>query len=554
MPLTNTQLDAIILELPGYDPRKQSSGCTFDHDAARHAIQFFEELLHFVEGKKAGQPFLLERWQKAIVANLFGWKREDGTRRYREVLIYIGKKQGKSAFAAGLLLLLLVADGEQGAQVFSAASTKEQAALIFKPMVGMIRQEPELRSRLRIYGERGGGITRSIVYEATHSSYQCLASDADRADGVNVHAAVIDEVHAHKNHDLSERLRRSTAARQQPVIVYTTTADTNRESLCNTLLKHGRMVCQNRGISEDGGWDPAFLPAIYEADRADDWELESTWRKANPNLGVTVDREFYVSEIAKARDNPSLLNGFLRFHLNIVTDAEVAMIPMDKWDACATPARGNREHALDALAGRECYGGLDLAVKRDMTALTLLFPEDDGGYRVHHWFWIPEASAKLIERRQDVPFSVWARDAWVTITPGNVADYGAVRRGVEELARRFIIRELAYDPYSATEMSNELLEEGVALVESPQTMLKMSEPTGKFVDLIISGKWRHDGSPVARWQAGNVMAYTDRSGRTRPDKARSANKIDGIVAGIMALDRAMAGSACMAWDGSVDFL
>lgn len=534
--ITDAELDAIILTLPNYDPHRQAGACWFDHAAAREAISFFSEMLKFVEGPCAGKPFLLEPWQKAIVANLFGWKRPDGMRRYREVFVYVGKKNGKSTLLAGLVLYLLIADGELGAQVYSAAASKDQAALVFGECVGMIRAEPELRSRLRIYGEHGGGITRSIVYPAMHSSYKCLSSDFDSADGVNPSAAAVDEIHRHKKGDLIEVLRKGMKARAQPVMVYTTTADFNRPSPCNDLVAKARKVCANHGDESQVGYFPDFLPAVYEADRADDWALEATWRKANPNLGVTLPLEEFAKDVREAKENPSLLNSFLRLHLNIVTDADVAMIPMGRWDAC-------EDAGTPAPERGECYGGLDLAVKRDMTALTLLFPEPDGAFRVRTWFWMPRESAKKIERIADVPFSAWERDGWVTLTDGNVVDFKAIRRDIEALSREYSIREVAYDPHSATEMSYELAAEGINLVEFPQTMLKMSEPTGKFRDLVTAGKWRHDGNPVLRWQAGNVMAYTDRSGRTRPDKEKSANKIDGIVSGIMALDRAMAAAS-----------
>lgn len=522
--------------LPGYDPLAQAGDCYFDADAAEAACAFFGECIRHVKGKEAGQPFVLEPWQRAVVGNLFGWKRPDGSRRYRECFLYVAKKNGKTAFAAGLLLYVLACDGEQGAEVYSAAATRDQAALVFQHAAGMVRQEPELSRRLRIYGDKGGSQMRSIVVEDDPSStYKCLASDANTADGSNPHFVIIDELHRHKTPELAEVLQKSTAARRQPLVIYTTTADYNRPSLCNTKLAYARTVRDNKGDPKAPGYAPSFLPVIYECHKDDDWKSPVVWFKANPNLGVTVTEDFLASECQKAQEMPTELNNFLRLHLNIVTDADEAWIPADRWDACG--------EAFDpaALEGRRAFGAFDLSSKVDLTAWVLLFPPtpEDEKYRLLCRFYVPAEAMHERERRDKVPYGTWARLGLLQTTPGDVIDYDFIEADVLADSKKYDVQEIAYDEWNATQTALHLQEKGLKMVSFGQGYKSMSEPAKEWEKLVIQGLLAHGGHQVLRWMMGNTMIERDPAGNIKPSKKRSPEKIDGVVAGVMALGRAM---------------
>jgi phage terminase large subunit-like protein len=521
--------------IPGYDPVAGADAYEFDDVCAEEKIAFFAECLRHAKSTAtvpAGSPFVLEPWQQAVTGCLFGWKHRDTRlRRYRECFLYVPKKTGKTAWAAGMLICMQVTDREFGAELFSAASSKEQASLVFGHVVGMIRQEPTLSDRLRVYGERGGSITRSVVYDDEMSCYQTLAADAGTVDGVNVHFAVIDEVHRHKTPELAEVLQKSTAARPQPLVLYTTTADYKRPSLCNDLLKYAKSVRDNGGDPEKPGWDLAFLPVIYEATKEDDYTSRDVWYRANPNLGVTVSEEFFAREVRKAADSPTTLNNFLRLHLNIVTDADVAFFDMAQWDACA----GDVD--VEELAGKECYAGLDLATTKDVAALVLLFPEH--GNAVYPVFWVPRETARKREKQDRVPYVTWAREGFIELTEGNVVNYDAIHERIKQLGKIYNIREIAIDRWNSTQLQTQLVGDGFEVVKFGQGYASMTAPTKELEKLVIAGNLRHGGNPVLRWMAGNTMVLTDPAGNIKPAKDKSAEKIDGIVSLVMALARAM---------------
>lgn len=515
--------------IPHYDPVATAApGEWFDESAADAVCEFFKTCLKHVKGPLAGKPFILSDWQTAVTACLFGWKRADGTRRYRESLVYVAKKNGKTAWAAGVVLYLLTCDGEKGAEVYSAAASRDQAALIFSHAAGMVQQEPELSSRLRVYGGKGGTQHRSIVYAEAMSSYKCLAADSNTADGVNVHGAVVDELHRHKTPELAEILQKSTAARTQPLVVYTTTADYNRESLCNTKLKYARDVCM--GTVHDS----SFLPVVFECDKDDDWKSPAVWRKANPNLDVTIPTDFLARECQKAVDTPSELNNFLRLHLNIVTDADEAFFDMAQWDEC--------DSLTDNLDGRPCYAGLDLSTTKDITAFVMVFPDDDGdttSYDVLCRFWVPADTVDERERKDGVPYRGWVLSGHLQTTPGNVVDYDRIRAEIVELSKQHEMKEVAIDRWNSTQLQTQLLGDGLTVVQFGQGFASMTAPTKELEKLVVSGRLRHAGHPVLRWMAGNCMVENDAAGNLKPSKKKSSEKIDGIVALTMALGRAI---------------
>lgn len=537
--LSSSEIDALLLLIPGYNPQAQAGNCVFDYAAANRVLTFFATVLKHSKGAKAGKPFELEPWQKSTVANLFGWKRPDGTRRYRECLIYIAKKNGKSAFVAGLILYMLGFDGEAGCEVFSAASSRDQAALIFGYAAGMVRAHPKLKKCMSVFGDQGGSQMRSITFASTMSAYRCLSADANTADGVNPHFVAVDEIHRHKSPQLAEVLQKSTAARLQPMVIYTTTADYNRPSLCNTKLAYARTVRDNKGDTASLGYDPGFLPVIFECPKEcvsdGSWKTPAVWRLANPNMGVTLSEEFLARECQKAQEMPSELNNFLRLHLNIVTDSDVAWLPADLWDA-------NKGVIVpEELAGRVCYGALDLSSKIDLTAWVKVFPPlgEADPWIIAPTFWVPADTAIERERKDRVPYGVWIQQGFLERTPGSAIDYEFIKQRVRDDAKLFRIQEVAFDPWNAMQIAIQLGEEGIKCVEFGQGYKSMSEPSKEFEKLLRQKRIAHGGHPVLRWMAGNVMLEIDPAGNIKPSKAKSPNKIDGIVGAVMGLGRAI---------------
>jgi phage terminase large subunit-like protein len=513
--------------IPGYDPWKSAGErYVFRVSLARRAVSFFHDVLAFVEGERAGEPFDLEPWQAAVVGNLFAWvNAKSGLRRYREALVFVARKNGKTSIAAGIALYLLLCDGEVGAQVYSAAAEQTQAALIFRHASAMVAQHASLMARCRVYRA-----FKSIEVPDTNSVFRALTADAATKHGLSASGAVIDELHAHPTRDLVDVLQTSTGARRQPLIVHITTSDFERESICNE--KHAYATRVRDGVIED----PSFLPVIYEAQAADDWASPETWRRANPNLGVSIKEEYLERECARAKESPAYLNTFLRLHLNIRTNADVAWLDAATWEACRGPKAFPEMEA--ALEGKECFAGLDLASTDDLNALVLYFPTCDDA--VLSYFWCPRDGAVQREKRHRVPYLSWARQGFLTLTEGNTADKDAIEARVVELSRRYRIRELAYDRFGADLIKNHLIEKKVEVVPFGQGFLSMSAPS-KWLDVLVrSGKLRHGGHPVLRWNASNVMLKKDEADNWKPDKRRSREKIDGIVALTMAVGRAIA--------------
>lgn len=527
--------------IPAFDPwALQPQGGYFDVQAARAALKWIPTYCRHVKGPLAGEPFHLAPFQAALVASIWGYRNADGTRRFRRVLLYCGKKNSKTSLTAALILLVMATDGEQGAELYSVASTQKQAGLVFDHAAGMVRQEPRLRRRLRVYGDRGGAVGKSIVDYRTMSAYRCLASDADSADGVNPHLNVIDEVHRHRTGELMDVLVRSTVARRQPLTIYTTTADFNRPSACNELRQYALSVRANPGDRARPGYDPTFLPALWEASAEDDPGARETWLKANPGLGVVKSEAALADAWREAREVPSKMSAFLRLDLNLVTDAAEAWLDMEAWDRCAGPVPlgpGGLAAWIEALGltGEACTGGLDLSRTTDLTAFVLWFPAKRA---VLPLGFIPRDTAKKAEERDRVPYQAWARQGFLEVTDGNVVDYEHVRQRVLEACRRFRVRSLAYDPWNATQLALELKEEGVPVVEYRQGFASLSEPTKALERRVLSGDLVHGGHPVLRWCASNVTVRQDPAGNLKPDKSRSTGRIDLVVALIMALGAA----------------
>ena len=513
---------SLTRQIPGYDPWATAGDCVFDADAASIVLDFFPECLRHVKGELAGTPFVLEPWQSAVVANLFGWKRPDGTRRYRRGMLYVPRKNGKTTLAAGILLYVLFCDGEPGAEIYSAAADRDQARLVFDQAAGMVRQDNDLYDRCTVYSAHGG--SKAIVLSDMSGSYRTISAEAGTKHGFNTHMAIVDELHAQPNRELVDVIETSTGSRRQPLVLFTTTADYAHPSICNEMHDY---ACKVRdGVIEDA----SFLPAIWGAGIEDDWLSPETWAKANPNLGVSLSREFLAQECQRAQESPAYENTFKRLHLNIVTEQAKRWIPLEVWDSCAGAVEA------DALRGKPCYAGLDLSTTQDMSACVLYFPASRA---LLPFFWLPDDSAHAREKRDKVPYLTWARQGLIELTPGNVIDYGYVETRLAQLKAQYDIKELAYDPWNATQTALNLQANGFKCVEFRQGFQSMNEPSKEFLRLLTSGVLRHGGHPVLRWMASNVAVKSDPAGNIKPDKEHSFEKIDGIVAAIMALGRSM---------------
>ncbi len=504
------------------DEHAVATGCRFDLAEAERVRLFFRTLLRHSKGQWAGQPFELLEWQWLdIVAPLFGWLRADGTRRYRRGYIEVPKKNGKSALFSGLSLYLLTGDREPGAEIYSAAVDRDQASIVFNEAANMVEASPQLTSHMDVIRS-----TKRIVFPRTRSFYKALSADVPAKEGLNAHAVLIDELHAQRTRDLWDTLRYAGASRRQPLHLSITTAGYDRHSICREQHDYAAKVLD--GTVED----PAFFAYIRCAEPDDDWSHPEVWRKANPSFGVTMSEDQFAEDFREARESPPKENSFRRYRLNQWTEQDVRWLSMEKWDACGGP--------VGDIEGRDCFAGLDLSSTTDVTALVLVFPLDDQ-YAVLPFFWVPEEGARQRERKDRVPYQQWIREGYIEMTPGEVVDYDVIRKRIVELSERFYIREIALDRWNATHLATQLDQNGFTMLAFGQGYASMNAPTKKLEELVLAGRLLHAGNPVLRWMAGNVSLETDAADNWKPSKKKSIERIDGIVALIMALDRAVNG-------------
>ena len=485
--------------------------------AAARAIRLINQLTH-TKGPFAGQPFKLRPWQKRILTQLFK-TRKDGLRQYRTCLLMLPRKNGKTELAAALAIYFLLFDGEIGAEVYSAAADRDQAALVFHVAAQMIRNEPELLAVCEIIESQ-----KRIVYRAKGSFYRAISAEAYSKHGFNASVVIYDELHAAQNRELWDVLSTSQGARAQPLMMAITTAGYDRHSILWELYAHAKKVAETPTL------DPTFLPIIYEAPVDADWTDERVWKAANPALGDFRSLEDMRTAAQRAQEIPAQENTFRRLYLNQWTEQATRWMTMTAWDAC----RGTATRA--ELRGRPCYLGMDLSTTTDLTALVGVFPDDDG-FDVLAQFFVPHDNIRRRAQRDRVPYDQWSRDGYLVATPGNVVDYDAVRRTIQDWAAEFTIREIDYDPYNATDLVRRLKDEdGFPLVEIRQGMGSLTAPTKSLTTAILSKRLRHDGHPVLRWNISNAAAETDAAGNLRLSKKLSTEKIDGAQALVMAVD------------------
>lgn len=510
----------------------EERGLFFDVEAARHAIDFFGYLRHS-KGEWAGSIVELEPWQKFRIGSVFGWMREDPdtgdvARRFRIAYNEVARKNGKSTEAAGIGLYMLDADGEPGAEVYSAATKREQARIVWDEAARMVRRSPALRKRIKVLPGRA-----NMHVLETASKFEPLGADVDGTDGLHVHCAIIDELHAHRTREMWDVLDTAIGARRQPLLWVITTAGFDQEGICYEVRTYAVAVLEGR-IEDD-----TFFAYIATIDEGDDPFDESVWIKANPNLGVSVKLEDMRRLARRAQATPAALNNFLTKRLNVWTQQHTRWISLEVWDENkgAIPAKELEER----LKGAACYGGLDLGSVNDMAAWVMVFPWETGeDVSVIARFWCPEARLYDETNQYRAQYQAWAREGWLQTTPSRAIDYSFIKKQILKDAETYQLIDLNIDRlFQAHQLATELMEEGITVVGMGQGFVSMAAPMKELERRLLHGKIRHGGNPILRWMAGNVAVKQDPAGNLKPDKATSQGKIDGIVALVMALDRAM---------------
>lgn len=486
---------------------------------AQRAIRLINNLTH-TKGKFAGQPFDLRPWQQKIIRQLFKTRR-DGLRQYRTCLLMLPRKNGKTELAAALAIYFLLFDGEKGAEVYSAAADRDQAALVFNVAAQMIRNDSELFAQCELVDSQ-----KRIVHRKSGSFYRAISAEAYSKHGFNASAVIYDELHAAQNRELWDVLSTSQGARSQPIMMAISTAGYDRHSILYELYSHALRVLENPEL------DPTFLPIIYELPKDADWTSLKALKKCNPALGDFRSLEELQIALDRAKQIPAQENAFRRLYGNQWTEQASRWLQMSAWDACQAPI----ERA--ALRGRRCYIGLDLSSTRDLTAAVAVLPDEDGGYDVLPAFFIPADSIRERGLRDRVPYEQWVREGYLIATPGNVVDYEAVRKQLQEWSDEFDVREIGFDPWNATDLVNRLQsQDGFTCVPMRQGFATLSAPTKSVEKAVISRKLRHDGHPVLRWNVSNVAVETDPAGNIKPSKKVSTERIDGVIGLIEAVDR-----------------
>lgn len=529
--------DLALAAQPGGHP----TGLRFFPERGDYVVQFIEGFCRHHKGEWAGKPLLLEEWQKRIVRIIFGWYRPDEDRpgqfirRFRTAYIEVARKNGKSLLASGIGLYLLVGDEEPGAEVYSFATKEAQARLLWLEAKKTVNKSDDLKPDVKALAD-------SITHDASGSFFKPLGSDSDTEDGLNPSAGLADELHAHKTRGMWDVIQSGMGSRREPLMLAITTAGVFRQDSIG-WEKHDYAQKVLDGLIPDD----SFFAFIAAPDQGDDRFSDVALQKANPNWGISVKPSWLRSRAAEARVLPSALNEYLRKHLNIWSQASTAWLSLEKWKACDPNPVPRAEFEL-ALRGRECRAGLDLSSKLDLTALVLEFITDRGRELLCR-FWLPQERAEAEEQRGRMHYAQWAREGWITLTPGEAIDYDFIRDELRALVALYRITEIAFDPWGINQLNNDLVKDGIAtlepgqdkavLVECQQNFKGISEAMKDFEVSVVKGRLRHNGNPVLAWMANNVVVTTDRAGNVLPNKAKAAGKIDGIVAAIMARSRSI---------------
>ena len=495
-----------------YDPSKGARVCTF-----------VEQLPH-IKGKLAGEPIHLEPWQIFILMTAFSWVHKDtGYRRFRRTYIEVPRGNGKSAMSSAIGLYMLCADGEGGAEVYSFATTRDQAKIVFGDAQHMAKKTAGLRNHFGIEIN-----AHNINQVRTASKFEALSAEGSTLDGLNTHFAIIDELHAHKTRAVYDVVETSIGKRTQSMLWVITTAGSNRAGICYEVRGFVRKVL------EKTGHDDTQFGIIYGLDDKDvDWTTEEALKKANPNWGVSVMPEVLLPLQAKAMSMPSAANNFRTKHLNEWVNADVSWMDMRAWEACTDSSL-----SVEDFRGEQSYIALDLASKTDIAAKMLLFVRD-GHYYAFGDYYLPR---ETVDKGENSQYSGWESLGLLTVTDGAIIDFMVIENKILEDCKQFDVIEVPYDPFQATQLSMRLLNQGVNMVEVRPTVLNFSEPMKQLEALVLDKKFHHNGDPVLTWMVSNVVCHMDAKDNIYPRKERHENKIDGVVALIMALSRAIANS------------
>lgn len=500
----------------------------FSEEKADRAIKFFSFLKHF-EGKFRGKTFVLEPWQQFIVAVIFGWLRKDNDkRRFKIIYLEVARKNGKSTLLSGVGLFLLTSDGEYGAQIYTVATKYKQACIIHDSSTKMTKESPALNKRILIF-------KNNLSVDATYSKYEPLGADSNTEDGLNVHGFLIDEYHAHKTNEMYSVGRSAMGAREQPIILIITTAGFDKQRPCYVEQhEYTRDILMGRIKDEN------YFGIIYSLDKEDDWVNEKVWIKANPNLGVSVSVEDMRIQCNKALNSPTEQNEFLTKKLNIWTQA------VSRWIEDKTYAKCSQEFNYALLKGKICYGGLDASSAQDITAWILCFPPQDGieKFILKCYFFLPAENIGEKSRKDKAPYDQWAEDGYITLTPGKTVDYTFLEKQILEDAKNYKLKQFAYDRYNLNDLITRVIDHGIDAVEFSQSTSSISAPAKDFEKKIIDNNIIDGGNPVMSWMISCTEIKVDASGQIKPikpDRTKSGKRIDGVIASIMAVDRAVVG-------------
>lgn len=511
--IASPRITAPPTDIAGYNPLRDAGDCRFDAEAANRVIDFFPSCLCHTKGFSG--RFSLEAWQRDIVATLYGWLRPDGTRRYRESLVAVPRKNGKTTIVAGLALYNLRCDGERGPEVYCAAYSRDQATLVFDPAAAMVHANAVMSDQFVIHES-----VKRIVCHTNNGFMRAIPAEAASSHGFNASAVIFDELHTQTSRELYDVLKTSQGARRQPLFVSITTAGHDRHSICWEVWDYARKV--RDGVIAD----PYFLPVIYELREDEDWTDPEVWRRCNPNYGVSVSEEYLAEAFRRACEITAYENTFRNLHLNQWTEQANRWFSMDRWDSGAED--------VEIPYGSECWCGLDLSSTTDISAFVMVFPYNHT-LVVKPIFWVPGDTARIREQRDRVPYREWIKQGVMRATPGASVDYDVIRRDINQLREQFNINTIAIDRWNATQLTKQLSDDGFNVGLFGQGYASMTAPSKMLEGNIIDGTLRHGAHPVLRWMAGNVAIETDSAGNIKPSKKASTEKIDGIVALVMGI-------------------
>ena len=526
----------VMRSLPNYDPFILARPTDYiDLSRGEAFLDLYEKHVKIPDGDMAGQPMTMGPHMQAVLLNTYSWYQADGNRRFREIIIYVPKKNSKTSDTAAWAAIEFRYLAPHGSQFYSVASNREQAGLVYKAWCNILCFDDELMEGTVIYGENGPGTSKAITRPEEHKSYKPLSRDANSGDGVGPDFLLIDEVHCHPDGQLMSRLEKSTIHKRNALIIKTSTADYDRPSPCNSMVRRARLICANPGDPNIPGYAPKTLPCIYEVppqyykDNPECWKDLDVWRRVNPNYGVTIDDDGALEQIQLAIDDPATLNDLLRLHLNIVTEQSEVWMPMDKYDACEDGRTDN------ALVDEPCWFGFDVSTVNDLTSFSLAWKHPDGGYDMRWWFWLPGDGIQDKEKKDGVPYTSWVRDDYIELVPGEVIDQEFLKQRIFQICEKYNVKNGGADPFQNSWLMQQMENEGIECLKFPQNAGAITEPAKEVMKSVIEGKFRHNKNPVARWNFSNAVIKKFPNETFRLDKDKAERRIDGVAAAIMAV-------------------